>query len=676
MNTRSTRASIMSQQPLEGRLNFLDRDPIGQKSTRPSTLEIVPVQGDFIIGEWLVSPSVNLISKNGDGMRVEPKAMQVLVYLSEHQGVVTKEQLISAVWPDVFVTDDVLPGCVSALRKAFQDNARRPRIIETIHKSGYRLLLPVEPVSANRHEQSSAAVPPTSLWQRIRARRVSLPVAAILLVALTLVGVSRLSSRTTYDSLAVLPFSTPENDSASQYLSDGIAEQVVNDLSHLRTLNVMAWTTVSRYREPQLDARSVGSDLKVKAILTSRLLHEGDRIIVQTELVDVATGSELWGQRYERTMADISGLQRQLSQDIAANLRVRLTGTEQFKIQRPPSTSPEAYELYLKGRFFWGKRTKPGLRQGISYFEQSIHSDPNFALAYAGLADSYTLLDDWGKTPPRDSFPKARAAAEKALALDDSLAEAHVSLAMVRACYDWDWNGAEQEFRRAIELNPNYATAHQWYGLLLASLMRFPEAEREVRRAQQLEPLSPIINVGVAEVLTWERRYDEAIVEYKKVLELDPSFLGTYGNLAEVYTEKHMYADALAILKKKCAMDDESDFARTLDDSYSRYGYQGILRAELNFDLAARATGDYGNPASIAEFYAALGDTPRALEWLQKAYEEHSSGMQFLAVDAHFDSLRSNPQFQYWLGVVGLPSTAAATPQSPSHPATPHSSKM
>jgi TolB-like protein/Tfp pilus assembly protein PilF len=595
--------------------------------------------------------------------------MHVLLYLAEHPGVVTKEQLISAVWPDVFVTDDVLPGCVSALRKAFQDNARQPRIIETIHKSGYRLLLPVEPVSTNGHGPSGLAPAPTSFWQRVLAHRVRLFVAAVGLVALTLVGVSRLSSRTTYDSLAVLPFSTPENDSASQYLSDGIAEQVVNDLSHLRTLNVMAWTTVSRYRQPQFDARRAGSDLKVKAILTSRLLHEGDRIIVQTELVDVATGSQLWGQRYERTMADISGLQRQLSQDIAANLRVRLTGTEQLKIQRPPSTSPEAYELYLKGRFFWGKRSKPGLQQGISYFEQSIESDPNFALAYAGLADSYTLLDDWGKTPPRDSFPKARAAAEKALALDDSLAEAHVSLAMVRACYDWDWNGAEQEFRRAIELNPNYATAHQWYGLLLASLMRFPEAEREVRRAQQLEPLSPIINVGVAEVLTWERRYDEAIVEYKKVLELDPSFLGTYGNLAEVYTEKHMYADALAILKKKCAMNDESDLARTLDDSYSRYGYQGILRAELNFDLAARATGDYGNPASIAEFYAALGDTPRALEWLQKAYEEHSSGMQFLAVDAHFDSLRANPRFQYWLGVVGLPSSPPASsaipPRSP-----------
>jgi len=420
----------------------------------------------------------------------------------------------------------------------------------------------------------------------------------------------------------------------------------------------MAWTTVSRYRQPQLDVRRVGTDLKVKAVLTSRLQRDVDHVVLQTELVDVATGSQLWGQRYERPMTDISGLQRQLSQDIAANLRLRLTGTDQLKIQRKPSASPEAYELYLKGRFFWNKRTKAGLEQGISYFEQAIHSDPNFALAYAGLADSYNLLDDWGKTPPRDSFPKARAAAEKAIALDDSLAEAHVSLAMVHAAYDWDWTGAEQEFRRAIELNPNYATAHQWYGLLLASLGRFPEAEIEVRRAQQLEPLSPIINMAVAEVFTWERRYDDAIVEYKKILELDPTFDGAYGNLAEVYAAKGKYAEAVAKWKEKCALTGEVDFARDLEKSFARSGYPGMLRAELNFELAARASGEYSNPVGIAKMYAALGDAPHAFEWLQKAYEEHSSGMQFLLADAEFDSFHSDPKFQYWLNVLRLPSTA------------------
>jgi len=637
------------------------------------SLEWYPVRVDFKIGEWVVSPAVNLISKNGDSARVEPKAMQVLVYLSEHPGVASKEQLISAVWPDVFVTDDVLPGCISVLRKAFQDNARQPRIIETIHKSGYRLLLPAQPVNGNGHE-SSRTQQAGSVWQRIRAGRAALLIGGIVLATFAIAGFLRLHSRTSYDSLAVLPFVDSESDSASQYLSDGIAEQVVNDLSQLQTLKVMAWSSVSHYREKEVDVRRVGNELKVKAILTSRLLHDGNRIVVETELVDVASGSQLWGQRYERSIADISGLQRQLSQDIAANLRVRLKGTEQFKTKRQPSASPEAYELYLKGRYFWGKRTKIGLQQGISYFEQAIHSDPNFALAYAGLADSYNLLDDWGKTAPRDSFPKARAAAEKAIALDDSLAEAHVSLAIVRASYDWDWNGAEQEFRRAIELNPNYATAHQWYGLMLASLGRFPEAESEVRRAQQLEPLSPIINMAVAEVLIWERHYDEAIVEYKKILELDPTFAGAYGNLADVYEKKQMYRQALDILKQKCVLTGEDEYARSLEQSYARAGYGGMIRAELNYDLAARAAGEYANPVGVAELYAALGDTPHALEWLQKGYEEHSSGMQFLLTDSHLDSLRSNPQFQYWVNVLGLPAASQLNSTRPSVAPNQHSS--
>lgn len=621
------------------------------------SLEWPPVRLDFKIGEWVVSPSANLISKNGDGARVEPKAMQVLVYLSEHPGVVSKEQLISAVWPDVFVTDDVLPGCISALRKAFQDNARQPRVIETIHKSGYRLLLPTQPVNANGHD-GPGSLKAASAWQQIRTRRAAIVIAVMVLVlaAVATAGLLRRPSRTTYDSLAVLPFTGSDRDSASQYLSDGIAEQVVNDLSHLDTIKVMAWSTVSHYREKQADVRRVGGELKVKAVLTSRLVHDGNRITLQTELVDVATGSQLWGQSYERPMADLSGLQRQLSQDIAANLRVRLTGTEQLKMQNRPSASPQAYELYLKGRYFWGKRTKDSLQQGISYFEQAIHADPNFALAYAGLADSYNLLDDWGRTAPRDSFPKARAAAEKAIALDDSLAEAHVSLAMVRASYDWDWNGAEQEFRRAIELNPNYATAHQWYGLMLGSLARFAEAEKEVRRAQQLEPLSPIINMAVAEILTWERRYDDAIVEYKKILELDPSFVGAYGNIADVYEKKGMYPQAIEALKKKCALSGEPQLARSIEQSYARSGYLGIARAELNYDLAVRASGGYGNPVGIAELYAVLGDRARSLEWLQKGYEEHSSGMQFLLTDRCLDPLHSDPQFQYWLKVIGLPS--------------------
>lgn len=611
------------------------------------------MDADFRIGEFLVSPALNQISKNGTSARIEPKAMRVLVYLAEHPGVVSKEQLISAVWPDVFVSEDVLPGCVSALRKTLSDDARRPKFIETIHKSGYRLLVPVERVNGNGAAQVAAEPAKVVTSQPSRTRRVAIAMAVVLIAAVLVAALAW--PRHQYDSVAVLPFEEASRDSATQYLSDGIPEQVVNDLSQLSTLRVMAWATVCRYHQHNVDVRAVGRELGVKAVLSGSLLRDGDRLMLRTELVDVTRGSQLWGKQYDANIADAPKLQQQISQDIASNLRVRLTESEQERIQRHYSASPAAYELYLKGRFYWDKRTKQGLEQAIQYFEQAIKIDPNYALAYAGLADSYALLDDWGDTAPRDSFPKARAAAEKAIAIDDSLAEAHASLGLVREAYDWDWAGAEKEFKRAIELNPNYATAHQWYGLYLASFGRFAEGEAEVRRAKELDPLSPIVNMALPEVYTWERRYDDAIPEYKKILALDPSFPGAYGNLTDIYEKKHMYAEALDLSQQYAALKGESDMAREARKAFAESGYNGLLRTELAKGLEERAHGQYNNPVAIAGVYALLGDQQKALDWLQRGYEEHSSGMQYIGVYPEFDSLRDNPKYQYWLGVLGLP---------------------
>ncbi len=574
--------------------------------------------------------------------------MQVLVYLAEHPGVISKEELISSVWPDVFVSEDVLPGCISALRKAFKDNARRPTVIETIHKNGYRLLLPVE-----RANGTGRIAPAEHPPKRSRNLHLQLIAAAIVSVALGLAAFVRIPSRARYDSVAVLPFVNATDDPRTEYLSDGIAEQVIDNLSRLNAVKVMAWTTVSRYHPPVTDVRNIGRQLGVRAVLTGKLTRTEDRLVLQTELVDVNNGSQLWGQRYEESVAGIASLQQQLSRDIVDNLRIRLTGDEQSKIEHQHKASP-AYELYIKGRYFWGKRTKEGLQQGINYFQQAIDSDPNYALAYAGLADCYSLLDDWGKRTPRDSFPKARAAAEKAIALDDSLAEAHVSLAMVRASYDWDWVGAEQEFRRAIELNPNYATAHQWYGITLATFRRFPEAERELKRARELDPLSPIVNMGVGEVYAWEGRDDEAISQYKRVIELDPSFAGVYGNIAVSYQRKQDYADAAEAIKKEEQLNGNLEFAGLLERAYARGGFRAVLEQELKNELKDRAE-RYVNPVGIAELYAQLGDTPRALQWLEKGYEAHASGMQFLAISNGFDVIRSDPGFRYWLSVLNLP---------------------
>jgi TolB-like protein/DNA-binding winged helix-turn-helix (wHTH) protein/Tfp pilus assembly protein PilF len=625
-------------------------------------LELAGLEGDFRIGEWQISPALNHISCNGAAARVEPKAMRVLVYLAEHPGVISKEQLIAAVWPDVFVSDDVLPGCISALRKALGDDARKPKIIETIHKGGYRLKAPVEFSNGNGRAPTEVALIEVPWWRRVVAHRLAFAISAVLVAVLIVAAFARALFLHRYDSVAVLPFIETSGDVPMQYLSDGIAEQVINDLSQLSNLRVMAWTTVSRYRRPQLDVRAAGRELGVKAVLAAKLTRETDRVIVQAELVDVRGGSQLWGKEYERNISDVRGLQQQLSEDIASNLRIHLTGTDQDKIQHHYNASPAAYELYLKGRFYWDKRTKQGLDQAIDYFQQAIRLDPNYALAYAGLADSYALLDDWGETAPRDCFPKARVAAEKAIALDDSLAEAHVSLAMVRQAYDWDWVGAQQEFKRAIALNPNYATAHQWYGLFLASLGEFPEAEAEILRARELEPYSAIINMALPEVYTSERRYDEAIVEYKKLLAMDPSFAGTYGNLAYVYEKKKMFAQALEITRRKGFAVPDPAYSGKMQRAYAAGGFPAVLREGLKEDLQDRAGGKYVNALGIAATYIELGDEARAIEWLEKGYEEHSSKMQYLATDPQFDPLRSNPRFQYWLDVLGLPKLKIGEP--------------
>jgi TolB-like protein/DNA-binding winged helix-turn-helix (wHTH) protein/Tfp pilus assembly protein PilF len=615
------------------------------------------VAEDFRVGEWLVSPTLNQISGTAKSTRVEPKVMQVLLYLAQNPGVASKERLISAVWPGVFVSDDVLPGCISALRKAFNENARNPQIVETIHKGGYRLLLPVEWCNGNHVGGSVAQSTPPVHALSLKSYRPFIIGATALLVIFCSTLLAWINSRSRYDSVAVLPFINLGNDVSAAYLSDGIAEGVINDLSAIPELKTMAWTTVSRYRDPQPDLRKLGRELGVKSVLVGRLLRQGDRLMVQTELVDVASGSQLWGEQYGRNVADSFNLQQQLSRDIVANLRVRFTGAAQKKMLSHYTPPPQAYELYLKGRYFWNQRSKGGLLRAIESFEGAIKIDPKYAVAYAGLADSYNLLDDWGTTLPRESFPKARAAAEKALQLDESLAEAHTSLAMVRESYDWDWAGAEQEYKRAIELDPNYATAHEWYGMHLAAMQRFPEAEAQVKQAQQLDPLSPIITTAVGEVYSFEGRYDDAIVWYRKALELNPAFCGAYGNLADAYESKNMYPEAVKTLVQMLIVSGEVQFAASIQKAYSRSGYRGVLQQELVQDLKEQAGGQYKSPVGIASTYALLGNNDKALKYLAKGYEQHSSSMQYLNVGHGFDQLRPTPQFQYWSGVLGLPSS-------------------
>jgi len=604
------------------------------------------LQDTFKVGDLLVSPRLNTISRNGTTNRVEPKAMQVLTCLAAQPGkVVSKEDLIETVWAETHVTDDVLTGCISALRRAFEDNPRTPAFIQTIPKSGYRLIAPVSAVNGNDQ--------PAVAGTKASKKPAWLAGAALVVLAASL-GFWFLRPARAIDSVAILPFTNSGADPNTEYLSDGITESIIDSISQLPNLRVMAWTTVARYKSQTKDPLAIGAELGVKSVLTGKIVQSGNQLQIQTELVDLATGSRLWGEQYTRQLSDVIPLQKEISLRISEKLRLKLSGADEQKLKKNTTADPEAYTLYLKGRYFWNKRSEEGMRKAISYFQQAIDRDPGYALAYAGLADAYNLGDDWGSTPPSESFPRAKAAALRALDLDDSLAEAHTSLAFVKANYDWDFPGAEEEFQRAIALNPNYATAHQWYAMYLVPMRRFAEAEREIKVAQDLDPLSLIISLGVGEIFEWERNYDAAFRQYQKTLELDPSFIGTYGHLSTIYEHKGMYREAVEAAKKVAVLKGNNDEVSEMERVFRKNGYPGLDQMNLRRDFEAQAQGKYVRSSEIAENYLRTGNKPQALHWLEKAFEERDSSLVFLPIDAEFDSLRSDPQFQELLKKIGF----------------------
>jgi len=459
------------------------------------------------------------------------------------------------------------------------------------------------------------------------------------------------------DSVAVLPFVNSSADPNTDYLSDGITESIINSLAQLPNLRVMARSTVFRYKGKDTDPQKVGNDLGVRAVLAGRLLQRGDTLVVQTELVDVAKGSQLWGEQYNRKLADIFAVQEDISREISEKLRLRLTGEQKTRLARRSTANPEAYQLYLKGRYEWNKRTAESLKNSVAYFEQAIERDPSYAQAYAGLADVYNVIGAYEHLSPQETFPKARVAAMKALELDDTLAEAHTALAMVRSHYDWDWAGAEKEFQRALELNPNYANAHYFYGLTcLVPLGRLDQALREMKRAQELDPLSPIINANLGWTLIYARQYDAAIEQLRKTLALDPHFTITHARIGLALELKGKYAEAVEeFLQARGgpAAITEQQLA-DLRKAYASSGWKGFLQKRVQFLLENRKRG-YVPAHLVALDYSRLGDKEKALEWLERAYAERDEWVTYLNVEPDFDALRSDPRFADLARRIGLP---------------------
>ena len=457
-------------------------------------------------------------------------------------------------------------------------------------------------------------------------------------------------------SLAVLPFANTGADPNLEYLCEGITESIITSLSQLPKLRVMARASVFRYKVREADPQVVGRELAVRAVLLGRVAQLKDTLSIWTELVDARDGSHLWGEQYHRKLADIFAIQEGISQEISENLRLRLTGEEKKRMTKRYTESAEAYQLYLKGRYHWNKRTGEGLKKGIQYFQQAIEKDPGYALAYTGLADCYNLLSLYSELPPREAMPKAKAAALQALEIDDSLAEAHNSLAYAKLYYDWDWNGAEGEFRRALALNPNYAIAHHWYHEYLAAMGRFEESQAQILRAQELDPLSLMISADVGWGLYFARRYDEALEQLRKTLELEPNFVMAHFILGLTYLQKGQFQQSAAELQKAIALSGDSPLTLALGvlghvSAASGRKHEAHRMLER---LSALSRQRYVSSYSLAIIYTGLGEKDAVFASLRKACEERHDRLIYLNVEPIFDGIRADPRFRDLLRPIGL----------------------
>ncbi|MGH9641685.1 MAG: protein kinase domain-containing protein [Terriglobales bacterium] len=497
----------------------------------------------------------------------------------------------------------------------------------------------------------AAPANPTRRWLAVAA------VAVILVLAAAGFFVYRSrSSAQEISSIAVLPFVNASNDPNSEYLSDGLTEGLINSLSQIPNLAVMSRSSVFHYKGRDVDPQVVARDLKIEGVVTGRIVQRGDQLIVSAELIDARNNHNLWGDQYDRKLADVLSVQQDITNAISTKLRERLGGATAKQVAKGGTSDPEAYQLYLKGRFYWEKRTPDSLDKSRDYFNQAIEKDPNYALAYMGLADYYDVISDYAPVPSSEQVPKARAAAQKALTIDDSLAEAHAILADGYAT-QWDWNAAEREFKRALELNPNSANAHKLYWLYLSSLGRHEEALAEIKTAIRLDPLNLKYNDNLGQEYTTGRQYDLATEQFKKVIEMDPNFASVHGDLSGAYLDTGKYDLWLKESQIGYSLARQPEYEAVFKEVgkvYGRAGIQSALRewAEQMRGLSKRR---YEDPAVIGFIYAKAGDKDQAFAWLEKGYNEKSDSIQYLKTNHMADSLRSDPRYADLLKRMGMP---------------------
>ncbi|MDX6612325.1 MAG: eukaryotic-like serine/threonine-protein kinase, partial [Blastocatellia bacterium] len=455
------------------------------------------------------------------------------------------------------------------------------------------------------------------------------------------------------DSIVVLPLVNASNDPNTEYLSDGISEALINSLTELQQLRVIARTTAFRYKNKEVDPQTVGRELNVRAVLMGRVRQTGETLNIQVDLVDATTGAQLWGQEYERKVSDLLAVKQTIAREVTERLRLRLSGDDERRLVKRETTNAEAYQFYLRGRYFWNKRSAEGINKAIDEFQRAIDRDPNYALGYVGLADCYLLLEEYAAVLPSETLPKARAAADHALQIDDSLAEAHTSSASIFQ-NQWRWVEAEEEFKRAISLNPNYPTAHHWFSFYFRIKGQFDDEMREIKRAQELDPLSPAIGVNVAFVYLLKNDPSSAIEQCQRIIELNPNFPGVHGFLGFAYLKQRRHQEATSEFQKAVELSGRaSGYLNSLGYCYAVTGRRSdalhILKELEEMYARHEAIGQ-----NLAGVYAALGEKDRAFAWLEKGFEHRSGELPYITTDFDFENLRSDPRYADLVRRMGL----------------------
>ena len=653
-------------------------------STRPQHL--------YEFGPYRLDTAERLLLRNEEPVPLTPKAFDTLLALVERSGhLVEKDELMKVVWSDAFVEESNLTNNVYALRKMLGEGENGKSYIETVPKRGYRFTaavkeLPSETVLVEKRTLTRVVTEETisddSLQKPMVRSDLPLviehghvhsekrskwrwPLVALLGSSLLIAGIfiyrwlsaSRAltaAHRSQIESIAVLPFKNESGNPDIDYLSDGMTESLINSMSQLPQLSVKPRSTVFRYKDQPADLQRIASELEVQGIVEGRLVQRGEALTLYLALVDGSSGNQIWGEQYNRKVHDLVTLQSEIARDVSRKLQERLSGVEERRLAKNYTENTEAYQLYLRGRFHVLKLTRAEVQTGISYYEQAIAVDQNYALAYVGLAEAYRALTLNGEMPPTEFLPQAKAAALRAIQIDDELAQAHSQLGFIVFYYDRDWKEAEKQYQRALELNPNDPDTHQFYANLFSVTGRHAEALAEAKRATELDPLNVRISAIEAQLLIYAGRPDEALSKLQKTFELDPHFFFAHMFAASAYIDKGMYPEAIAEARTARESSGFSTYPTAfLGYALAKSGRQAEARAVLA-DLLKTSSERYVHPYNVAMIYNGLGDRDETIAWLERGYQQREPRMVFLKVEKKWNNLRNDPRFQDLLRRLGL----------------------